>query len=147
MAEAPPPQLQLDPKDFPHVKFWFRREWSSRDAVGEKIFVETEDGNTVSESRLDDMRKHARVLWDDFLGEGAAPPKWGEATTQIRDRYCRSMCDKFPELRFCDKDWKAERIATLNYPSWYKYWGKLKKSRKRYKSVSRFLFFQFHYLL
>jgi hypothetical protein len=26
---------------------------------------------------------------------------------------------KFPELRLCDNSWKADFIATLNYPSWY----------------------------
>jgi hypothetical protein len=29
------------------------------------------------------------------------------------------MGNRFPELTYCDFDWKAEQVATDNYPSWY----------------------------
>ena len=29
------------------------------------------------------------------------------------------MGNRFPELKYCDLDWKAEQIVTDNYPSWY----------------------------
>jgi hypothetical protein len=36
--------------------------------------------------------------------------------------YCLEMCSCFPELKLCDLDWKAEQIATDNYPSWHSTW-------------------------
>jgi hypothetical protein len=142
---APP---KLEQQDFPHITFWFRSNWpSKRGETDPKIFVETEDGEIVSRKRMDDMRKYARSLWDTFLGEGIAPQKWGEATTLIRQRYHRLMCKEFGELRFCDKDWKADHIATLHYPSWYKYWvtqGRDRKQKTRSRSVSRISVFHYH---
>ncbi len=146
--EAAPPQLEQD--DFPQIKFWFRRDWSTRgdNDLELKIFVETEDGNIVSETRMDDIRKYARNLWEIFLDEGTAPPRWGEAKPHISQRFRRLMCAQFPELRFCDNNWKVDHIATLHYPSWYRYWVKMKskKQKIRSRSVSRTSLF-YRYLL
>ena len=40
------------------------------------------------------------------------------------------MNSRFPELRFCDLDWKSEQIATDNYPSWYATWASKLKELK-----------------
>lgn len=29
------------------------------------------------------------------------------------------MCRRFPQLKLCEHNWKAEQIATEYYPSWY----------------------------
>ena len=126
-----PAPSQLEQKDFPHITFWSRRDWSSRRNESDKVFIETEDGNVVSDSRMNDMRKYARSLWEIFLDEGAAPPTWGEAAPNISQRYRDLMCDEFPELRFCEKNWKADYIATIHYPSWHRYQVKMNKSKKR----------------
>jgi len=139
----------LEQKDFPHVSFWFRSDWSSKreELTDPKIFVETENGEIVSRKRMDDMRKYARGLWDTFQEEGIAPQKWGEATAHLRERYHRFMYEGFPELKLCDKDWKVDLIATLHYPSWYNYWvtkGHNRKQKTRSRSVRRISAFHYH---
>jgi hypothetical protein len=32
------------------------------------------------------------------------------------------MGSRFPELRYCNLEWKSDQIATDNYPSWYTNW-------------------------
>jgi len=140
------PLAELEHENFPHITFWFRSDWpSKRVDTDSKVFVETEDGEIVSGDRMADMCKYARILWDIFQDEGIAPPKWGEASAHLRQRYHRLMCDEFPELRFCDKNWKADYIATLNYPLWYRYWVaqslNIRKQKTKSRSVSRIFVF------
>jgi len=40
------------------------------------------------------------------------------------------MNSRFPELRFCELDWKSEQVATDNYPSWYTTWAFKSKELK-----------------
>jgi hypothetical protein len=87
-----------------------------------RFFIETEEGEIVDEDRFDKMRKYARKIWDLFETEGSVPPSWGQAARQLKQRYHKLMRDNFPELKLCNDNWKADQIATSNYPSWYQYW-------------------------
>ncbi|KAJ7792520.1 hypothetical protein B0H14DRAFT_3499183 [Mycena olivaceomarginata] len=40
------------------------------------------------------------------------------------------MCRKFPELRYCADNWKAQAYATANYSSWYSTHGLEETSKK-----------------
>jgi len=41
------------------------------------------------------------------------------------------MSIRFPELGLCELDWKAEQIATDNYPSWHTTWSKQQDAIKQ----------------
>ncbi|KAG6912857.1 hypothetical protein DXG01_011518, partial [Tephrocybe rancida] len=132
----------LEREDYPDIKYWYRHEWvsaekerkdsgdgregatrgKSRAAKGENVmaqFVEDEDGNVVSGYVATQIRQHARALWNALVSRNAHPPSWGKATADVSRQYRDEMKFKFPVLAFCDNDWKAEQIATDNYPSWY----------------------------
>jgi hypothetical protein len=68
--------------------------------------------------RTSEMRKCARSIWNCLAQSGKAPKKWGKVDVETARQYRREMCLHFPELRLCTYDWKADQIATDNYPNW-----------------------------
>lgn len=134
----------LRQEDYPKIKFWFKRQWTefsndhstngtsglqargrSRAAQGINVsmqYVELEDGTVISGDRATQIRKFARAIWVSVSKTGAPPSKWGQADIQTRQQYLSTMGSRFPELRFCDLEWKMDQIATDNYPSWYTNW-------------------------
>ena len=126
-----------DREDYPLVKYWFRHEWTAaensqvamigatgkaRASLGENVtlrFVEDENGNIIDGFRATAIRKFGREIWTGLGNIGKAPKTWGKVDAKVAAEYRTEMGRKFPELRLCEGNWKADLIATLNYPSWY----------------------------
>jgi hypothetical protein len=137
----------LNREDYPNVRFWVKRHWTeflndqliditlpvgtqgrgrARASLNVNVamrYVESEDGRAIDGDRAAEIRKFARAIWVSFGKRGLAPTKWGQADVETRKQYCQEMNSRFPELRFCELDWKSEQIATDNYPSWYSTWA------------------------
>ena len=115
---------ELEWRDFPNVKFWFRSDWSrfKTNNPKSKIFIETEEGTIVLGARINAIRKCARNFWDGLRVDGAPPPTWGQATSQTKNQYHSLMRKNFPELKLCHNNWKSELLATSHYSPWYHYW-------------------------
>jgi hypothetical protein len=133
----------LSRNDYPHVKFWTRKEWADytsnevneiattgtdkphskvRSSQGINVtmrYVEDEKGEAVNGHVATDIRRYARSIWVHIANTCGAPPKWGEAGVKVSQLYRQHMCSKFLILQFCELDWKVDLIATDNYPSWY----------------------------
>lgn len=140
-----PDLAPLNQEDYPNVRFWFKRLWTefsnditlpagtqaqsrgrTRASLNVNVtmqYVELEDGKAIDGDRASEIRKFARAIWVSFGKRGLAPVKWGQADVETRKQYCQEMNSRFPELRFCDLDWKSEQIAIDNYPSWYTTWA------------------------
>lgn len=131
----------LNWQDYPHVKYWFKRNWSQhqsehadnsdaqrgrgRAAKGINVsmrYVEYENGEMISGDRATEIRRFARSIWVLLAKKGIPPATWGAADIETRKLYSQEMCTRFPELKLCDLDWKSEQIATDNYPSWHNTW-------------------------
>lgn len=133
-------------EDYPNVRFWTKRDWLDRseqesdnmilDNSGRRgkarasqginvtmRYVEDENGKLVNGHRATEMRRHARLIWVHMAKSGGPPLSWGKADVKLSQTYCREMRQRFPELALCDLDWKADQIATDNYPSWFKNWS------------------------
>lgn len=147
-AAIPKPDLSLRQSDFPYVKFWHKREWTAfqkdskglssmgrkgaergkvRASQGENVtmlFVEDEDGKPIDGHRATEIRRIARSIWAELAKNGRAPKSWCKADMSTAQEYNREMRRFFPELCFCEFDWKAEQIAIENYPSWYQHHSK-----------------------
>jgi hypothetical protein len=138
----PSSDVPLKREDYPSVKFWFRQDWLARvkeagnstdlgeGAVRGKSlmskgvnknakYIEDTDGNPVDGYRLRDIRAHAWEIWANFQTVGRSPPSWGRADAEVARHYRREMRLKFSEFALCENDWKADQLATDNYPSWY----------------------------
>jgi hypothetical protein len=123
--------------DYPLVKYWYRHEWTNaensqvamigapgktRASHGENVtlrFVEDENGNIIDGFRATAIRKFSREIWSGLGNIGKAPKTWGKVDAKVANEYRTEMGQKFPELQLCEGSWKADLIATLNYPSWY----------------------------
>ncbi len=64
----------------------------------------------------------AQAIWVGFGTVRAAPLTWEEADEKMRDGYYTAMCAGFFELRLCDSNWKAEKVATNMYHLWLLSW-------------------------
>jgi hypothetical protein len=89
-------------------------------------YVEMEDGEVVDGHAAADIRKYARSIWVHIAttSETGTPAKWGEAGVKNHEAYRTQMYERYPNLQFCESDWKVDQIATDYYPSWYSTWRK-----------------------
>jgi hypothetical protein len=136
----------LNHNDYPQVRFWFRKDWINRKKETSSVtkvnqsntfptteqnkgrapsglnvslrYVEDVHGAVVDGFRASEMRKFARSIWNQLQGAGKAPRSWGKADLEVAAHYRREMRRRFPELGLCEFDWKAEQLATDNYPNW-----------------------------
>jgi hypothetical protein len=61
--------------------------------------------------------------------------KWGQADVRMKTQYYTVMNKRFPKLRLCELDWKAEQLATEMYSGWRTQWlAKLARPSKRLRS-------------
>lgn len=82
-------------------------------------YVQDKDGNPVDAERVSNIRQRARAIWRQLLRMGIAPNSWAQAGLDAYDLYEHHMVERFPELSYCEDNWKAHMIASDNYPSWY----------------------------
>jgi hypothetical protein len=142
------PPAPLLKSDYPFVKFWHRNDFTSltkSDGVsntggpnphggalasqGVNIsgkYIEDAHGKVVDGYRVAAIGKFAQGLWFWLLEHGRAPLTWRRASSDVVQLYCDKMGRQFPELRLCADNWKAQQIATNNYPSWIKNHSKVK---------------------
>jgi hypothetical protein len=81
-------------------------------------YVQDAEGVVIDGYRASDIRGYARLIWDKFSSSGRAPKTWSKASLDVASDYQDQMCRHFPELALCDSNWKADKIATDNYPNW-----------------------------
>ncbi len=98
-------------------------------------YIEYEDGMVVDGFRAAEIRRYARSLWVQMALESKLPRTWSEADARSLATYNQSMGQRFPELRLCAGDWKANLVATDNYPSWRHNW--LKKNNRDTSKLKR----------
>ena len=94
-------------------------------------YVELEDGTVVDGFRASEIRRYARSLWVQMALDDKLPATWSDADATSLATYNESMAQRFIELRFCAVDWKANLVATDNYPSWHHNWLKKKKKENK----------------
>lgn len=94
-------------------------------------YIELEDGTTIDGFRAAEIRRYARSLWVQMALDNKSPATWSDADAASLTYYSTSMAQRFSELRLCTSDWKANLVATDNYPSWRHNW--LKKKTKEGK--------------
>lgn len=87
-------------------------------------YVETEDGKPIDGFVASEIRRHARAIWVQLGIGNKAPSKWSDAGAATLRHYREEMRNRYPVLALCEMDWKADLIATDNYPSWYSHFTK-----------------------
>jgi hypothetical protein len=132
----------LDQSDYPQIRFWFKQDWVEREKehndattlaqglskdnrgkrrTGKNIslqYIEYQDGTMIDGFRASEIRKFARSIWMHLANRGKAPKTWGKVDMESAKHYHQEMARRFPELCLCAYNWKADQIATDNYPNW-----------------------------
>ncbi|KAF8058215.1 hypothetical protein FPV67DRAFT_1676467 [Lyophyllum atratum] len=94
-----------------------RKRGKGYDKLG---FLVDEDGEVVSKSRLKEMSKAVKMLWNQLRANNPPmhPPTWAKKTTKAKEYVFYHMLTDFPEFLLGDGHWKLERFATIRYPDW-----------------------------
>lgn len=143
-------------EDYPKIKFWTRHSWTAankkandsttvqrkaaerggtRMANDENVtmrFVEDAEGVAIGGRRAQDIRRRMRgIFWHLADQPGGPASTWTGYAGIKQQYYYQDMGKAFPELRLCELDWKADKLAIDGYPSWYQTY--LKKEPERIK--------------
>ncbi|KAG6808926.1 hypothetical protein H0H92_002348 [Tricholoma furcatifolium] len=126
----------LDQDDYVNIKFWFKSAYlvekkkrkayskleDELDTNGNIMtwYLEDEDGDPVDGAKVEQVRATARSLWETLKSRGIAPSTWSEANNEAHNYYEAHLCERHPEVSYCENNWKAHQIAIDSYPSWSK---------------------------
>ena len=102
-------------------------------------YIQHENGDIIDGWRATEIRRYARLIFVGFAMDGKVFPSWVEGVdVTSRNNYCRHMVTRFPELGFCDLDWKSEQIASEIYSQWCTHWiSKQETEKSKGKSSSK----------
>ena len=130
---------------YPQINYWTLKDWTSYKACVKQAdviasdddvmafdFIESMDGIPVSIERINAIRRGARELFVSIQMQWEnngrrAPGTWGTMSHGNKEFYRQKMKEQFPELAFCEGDWKCEQIGTQTYSGWYRTHGKPKQ--------------------
>jgi hypothetical protein len=123
VPSSPP---DCDRMNFENVEFWTRGDWlrhqkdcEDRDKDYSKLsFLTDEDGEPLSDDRIDAMTKYARLLWNSLFREREDPNTWGVRSMLASAYFSNNMRAKYPEFQWCEGDWKVHAFATIRFPDW-----------------------------
>ncbi|KAJ7939210.1 hypothetical protein B0H13DRAFT_2300961 [Mycena leptocephala] len=108
--------------DYPQISYWTEQEYLKVEAERKK------ENGKVSMKEAQSQRGSRRLADDEnvmfwFIEDQDGNPVAGsraKADIFVRNYYAGEMRREFPELRLCDFDYKAHRIATMTFPNWVK---------------------------
>lgn len=95
------------------------------------MFIEDENGNPIPKERCSQLNKALARCLQEFY---ALPDIWGppiltwdaNATTKHVYHLRKVLYPMFPELRYCENNWKLEHYVIQYYPSWSRHHGPAK---------------------
>ncbi|KAH9025087.1 hypothetical protein EDB85DRAFT_1894015 [Lactarius pseudohatsudake] len=118
--------------DYLLVKFWTKLAWKVHsDTINDSsnlirqginvmmLYIENADGTSINGTVAGEIRDFARSIWHGLLLWKAAPDKWGDASSDVREHYYHDMEVNFEVLHYCEGHWKAQAVATSIYSQWH----------------------------
>ncbi|OJT12487.1 hypothetical protein TRAPUB_10964 [Trametes pubescens] len=145
-------------EDYPLVPYWTRAEWNmaqknvapipgQKRARGATLvaqginktlaWITEADGTAVDGHEATELRGRARAYFVYLYNDGRAPDTWHHgADARIKaelEDYLRAHVVVF---QYCDKNWKAQKLATDTYAQWYSKFTK-RMARKAEKEAER----------
>ena len=94
-------------------------------------YLQHENGDVIDGWRAADIRRFARSIFVGFALQGKVFHSWVEGVDAAsRTCFYRDMVARFPELGFCELDWKSEQIASEIYSQWRSNWMNKKEAEK-----------------
>ena len=117
---------ELDPDDYELAHFWMQIGWNNhkKNQVNQGLNIKSlsfmcdADGDPVSKEHLATMMKRAKQLWMTCYHLHMDPPSWTKKTKDVSMYFLRNMCISFPKFALCERNWKAEAFAVIQYLDW-----------------------------
>ncbi|KAG2072439.1 hypothetical protein BDR04DRAFT_1153412 [Suillus decipiens] len=114
--------------DFPSEFIWTKEDWKKlQEKPSTQLekshplrFVVDKNNKPIPLERVTSIRTTSRRVFVDIWNINEAPKSWGAASGSASKLYYREMVTFFPELGYCDGNWKCDAIATASYTSWCK---------------------------
>ncbi|KAG1884128.1 hypothetical protein F4604DRAFT_1919971 [Suillus subluteus] len=115
------------PETHPNVRFWNKADYfdwlesaEANNAVGrgKLAFLEDKNGDPISETTIDAIRKALRAAWSELLSCKLAPLTWGKLTASGGQLMNTLMENAYPLFKLANNGWKLDHLATTSYSSW-----------------------------
>ncbi|KAG1730659.1 uncharacterized protein EDB91DRAFT_747884 [Suillus paluster] len=114
--------------DFPSEFIWTKEDWKKCQEKPstqlEKLhplrYIVDKNNKPIPLEHVTTIRTTSRRVFVDIWNIKEAPKSWGAASGSASKLYYREMVTFFPELGYCDGNWKCDAIATASYTSWHK---------------------------
>jgi len=124
------PKLQPKKTDYSKVVYWEKELWTLRERSlahnvlkGKKDtthvgFLEDENGAPITNGELKALRKTIRTAWNAIALAKQTPSTWSLMPPHALEYFRNTVYKTHRYLMLCNRDWKLDSIATLDYPSW-----------------------------
>lgn len=136
---------QLDRADYPAMKYWTRGDFGDRQTPSAHVttttkskkkntqhqYIEDEDGQPVSWEYAQQMVDYTRHIFTEFRRRKIDAETFKKLGVVSMDFYRASMYTRFPILRGCHGDWKADKLGSESYHAWYRPERQAKKATKQ----------------
>ncbi|KAF8954144.1 hypothetical protein BDZ97DRAFT_1867146 [Flammula alnicola] len=104
--------------------------------TGENVamdYIETPDGKSIDGITASSIRTYLRSLFIELnnaalKGGIPMPTSWGTSCASMRDGILLRLYAKYPYIRYCQDDWKADYLLSRSYSTWRS--GEKKKADK-----------------
>ncbi|KAJ7435415.1 hypothetical protein FB451DRAFT_1190970 [Mycena latifolia] len=115
--------------DFAQIRYWNRSDFADADSdlaeITEKkngrdklAFLEHENGTVFSKSEIKAVGKAVYEVFQTLLDDGLAPKTWSQASSRATNILRTDLFAKFPDIRLCANNWKADTLASEKYAQW-----------------------------
>ncbi|KLO11176.1 hypothetical protein SCHPADRAFT_942301 [Schizopora paradoxa] len=119
-------------EDNPQIVYWEKKKYDDKlkekgvtdvnadSTTGILGFVQNIDGTFITKEQTAIIRKWFRHCFRWLAKRGDAPRTWGKIDVDVLILFFKQIYQMHPELEYCQGNWKAIKIATEAYPSWYR---------------------------
>lgn len=83
-------------------------------------FLEDENGVPINAWKLQAIRSTQRRKWFQMIEDGTAPRSWAVFKGKAHAKYVEDMHAAHSLLALCDDHWKVDKLATIDYPRFYR---------------------------
>ncbi|KAF8172593.1 hypothetical protein K438DRAFT_1772633 [Mycena galopus ATCC 62051] len=125
--------------DFAQIRYWNCSDFADANSdlaeITEKknrhdklAFLEHENSTVFSKSEIKAVGKAVYEVFQTLLDDGLAPKTWSQASSRATNILRTDLLAKFPDIRLCANNWKADPLASEKYAQW---------SRRRKDKISK----------
>ncbi|KDQ09940.1 hypothetical protein BOTBODRAFT_36750 [Botryobasidium botryosum FD-172 SS1] len=109
---------KLEHAQFPKIHYWTFAQWAAHVKAEEERTQLQSNSNTVKHSGRSGRTQGENITMRYIEQENGQP--WTNVDKEADKYYISEMYSSFPELRYCDDNWKAQKVAFQTYPGWIK---------------------------